>query len=222
MDIPNNKISLNFPLKINGEVVLNPRLNYYFEMYAGTSGFSFLQNIVDGSQPIAIFNYLDKSVEFFGELDIPNHYNKTEIDATGDELLALLLNTYIKTEAEALISNATLAGYYTKAEVDTQLTDYTTITYLQGNYMTTLAITGTLMNNHATITFIADNLYSKTETDSTLSDYITSVQIGASYDTKSEIDTTLNLYSPPAQTLSIFSKLYIANTCVSSAQTGTL
>ena len=35
-------------------MVLNPRLNGYFEMYAGTSGFSFLQNIVDGSQPIAI------------------------------------------------------------------------------------------------------------------------------------------------------------------------
>ena len=45
-------------------------------MYAGTSGFSFLQNIVDGSQPIAISNSIDKSVEFFGDLDIPNFYNK--------------------------------------------------------------------------------------------------------------------------------------------------
>ena len=57
-------------------------------MYAGTSGFTFLQNIVDGSQPIAIFNPLDESVEFFGELDIPNHYNKIEIDATDGELSA--------------------------------------------------------------------------------------------------------------------------------------
>ena len=62
-------------------MVLNPRVNGYFEMYAGTSGFTFLQNTVDGSQPIAICNSSDKSVEFFGELDIPNHYNKTEIDA---------------------------------------------------------------------------------------------------------------------------------------------
>ena len=78
-------------------------------MYAGTSGFSFLQNIVDGSQPIAVFNSLDESVEFFGELDIPSRYNKTEVDAVGDELSALILNTYTKTELEALISNINLA-----------------------------------------------------------------------------------------------------------------
>ena len=48
---------------MNDEIVLNPRVNGYFEMYAGTSGFTFLQNIVDGSQPIAIFTPLDKSVE---------------------------------------------------------------------------------------------------------------------------------------------------------------
>ena len=40
-------------------------------------GISVLQHIVDSSQPIAIFNSLDKSVEFFGDLDIPNFYNKT-------------------------------------------------------------------------------------------------------------------------------------------------
>ena len=94
IDITNNEISLDFPLKINDEIVFNPRVNGYFEMYAGTSDFTFLQNIVDGSQPIAIFKSLDKSVEFFGDLDIPNFYNKTEIDAVGDELSALILNTY--------------------------------------------------------------------------------------------------------------------------------
>ena len=64
MDITNNEISLNFPLKINDEIVLHPRLNGYFELYAGTSGIPILQHISDGSQPIAIFNSLDKSVEF--------------------------------------------------------------------------------------------------------------------------------------------------------------
>ena len=88
IDTTNNEISLSFPLKINDEIVLNPRLNGYFELHAGTSGITFLQNIVDGSQPIAILNSLDKSVEFFGDLDIPNHYNKMEIDAIGDELSA--------------------------------------------------------------------------------------------------------------------------------------
>ena len=59
--------------------------------------------------------------------------------------------------------------------------------------------------------------------DSALSDYITSTQIDASYYTKSEIDTTLNLYSLPAQILSnCFSKLYIDNTFISSIQTGAL
>ena len=122
-------------------MVFNPRLNSYFELYAGTSGFTCLQNIVDGSQPIAIFNSLGKSVEFFWDFDIPNFYNKTETDAIDDELPALFLNTYTKTEVEALISNINLVGYCTKTEVDSQLTDYTTITYLQGNYITTLAIT---------------------------------------------------------------------------------
>ena len=41
--------------------------------------FSKLQHISNGSQPIAIFNSLDESVEFFGDLDIPNFYNKTEV-----------------------------------------------------------------------------------------------------------------------------------------------
>ena len=105
IDVTNNEIPLSSPLKINDELFLNPRVNGYFEMYAGTSGFTFLQNIVGGSQPIAIFNSSDKSVEFFCDLDIPNHYNKIEIDATGDELPALILNTYTKTEVEALIPN---------------------------------------------------------------------------------------------------------------------
>ena len=46
-------------------------------------------------------------------------FTKTEIDATGDELSALILNTYTKTEAEALISNINLTDYYTKTEIDT-------------------------------------------------------------------------------------------------------
>ena len=214
IDITNNEISLNFPLKINDEIVLNPRAyGIQFEMYAGTSGISFLQNISDGAQPIAIFNSLDKSVEFFGELDIPNFYNKTEVDAIDDELSALILNTYTKPEVEALISNINLTDYYTKTEIDTSLGDYSTISYLQDNYMTSLLITQTLMNNYASITFINDSFYSKTEIDTTLSGYYS----------KSEIDTTFNLYSPTSQILSNFySKLYIDNLFITSAQIGTL
>ena len=64
---------------MNGEVVLNPMLNTCFELHAGTSGFTLLQNIVGGSQPITIFNSLNKSVGFFGDLDIPGFYNKIEM-----------------------------------------------------------------------------------------------------------------------------------------------
>ena len=85
-------------------------VNCQFEIYPAPNGISFLQHNSDGSQPIAIFNSLDKSVEFFGDLDIPNHYNKTEVDAIDDELSALILNTYTKTEVEALISNISLTG----------------------------------------------------------------------------------------------------------------
>ena len=56
--------------------------------------------------------------------------------------------------------------------------------------MTSLLITQTLMNNYASITLLNDNFYSKTEIDSTQSD---------SHYTKSEINTTINLYSPTAQ-----------------------
>jgi len=80
LDISNNQISLTYPLKINDEAFLNPRVNGYFEIYSAPNGISILQHISDGSQPIAIFNSLDKSVEFFGDLDILNFYNKAEVD----------------------------------------------------------------------------------------------------------------------------------------------
>ena len=81
-------------------------------MYAGTSGFAFLQNTVDGAQPIAIFNPLGKSLEFFGDLDIPNSYNAAEIDAlipANDNFV----NYYTKPQVEALISSINLSDYYT-------------------------------------------------------------------------------------------------------------
>ena len=79
-------------------------------MYAAPNGISILQHISDGSQPIAIFNSLDKSVDLFGDFDIPNFYNKTEIDAIDNELSTLCLNTYTKTEVYNLITNIDLSG----------------------------------------------------------------------------------------------------------------
>ena len=70
-------------------------------MYAAPNGISILQHISDGSQPIAIFSSLDKSVEFFGDLGIPNFYNKTEVGN--------------------FISNLNFVNYYTKNQVDTYI-----------------------------------------------------------------------------------------------------
>ena len=45
IDITNNEMSLNFPIKINDEICFHPRAyGIQFEMYAGTSGFAFLQH----------------------------------------------------------------------------------------------------------------------------------------------------------------------------------
>ena len=80
----------------------------------------------------------------FPNIDLSNYYSKIEVGAIGEELPALTLNTY------------------TKTETDTQLTDYTSITYLQGNYMTTLSLTEALMNNYASIPLIGGNFYDET------------------------------------------------------------
>ena len=80
----------------------------------------------------------------FPNIDLSNYYTKSETNDTDNELSALILNTY------------------TKTEVDTQLTDYVTTTLSQGNYMTTLSITKALMNNYASITLLVDNFDYKT------------------------------------------------------------
>ena len=124
-------------------------------MYAAPNGISMLQHISDGSQSIAIFNSLDKSVEFFGDLDIPNFYDKAEV---GNLITNLnLIHYYTQNQVDTLISNINLVDYYTKAGVDTQLTDYATTTYSQANYMTPVSITGTLLNKYASIPFLVDN-----------------------------------------------------------------
>ena len=199
-------------------------------MYAGTSGITFLQNIVDGSQQIAIFNPLDKSVEFFGGLDTPNFYNNREVCNLITNLN--LINYYTKKQVDALIYNMNLVGYYTKTEIDSQLTDYTTITYLQGNYMTTLSITETLMNNCATITLLVANFYNEAYLDNQFSsqadvseltslvttDYLTtkytnSVDLSTGYYNKTETGIMLLAYGTGS---------YVDYTFCNKADTGNL
>ena len=150
-----------------------------FETVSGTDSFAFRQNTIHGGQPIAQFYSPTKVCTCHGDCQIPNMYNKTSVDI----LIANTYNdTYIKTEIDSLIPNINLSNYYTKSEVDdidnelstlildtytkteidTQLAGYAAISHLQGNYMTTLSITETLMNNYASITLLVDSLCDKT------------------------------------------------------------
>ena len=79
-------------------------------MYAGISGFAFPQNRQDGAQPIALFNSLGKSCEFFGELDIPIFYNKPETKSMLAGGSTDPSNYYTKPQVEALISNTNLSN----------------------------------------------------------------------------------------------------------------
>ena len=74
-------------------------------------------------------------------IDLSDYYTETEIDDLDNELSTLVLNTY------------------TKTEVDTQLTDY----------MTTLPITETLINDYASLTLLGDNFYDKLYLDNQFS-----------------------------------------------------
>ena len=98
-------------------------------------------------------NYYDKVATgfLFSNINLSNSYAKIEIDDIDNELSTLISNTY------------------TKTEIDSQLTDYTTITYLQSDYMTTLSITETLMNKYAAITFLFGNFYDKAYLDNQFS-----------------------------------------------------
>ena len=98
-------------------------------------------------------NYYDKVVTdpLFPNIGLSSYYSKLEVDDIDNALSTLILITY------------------TKTEIDTQLTDYTSITYLQGNYMTTLSISETLMNNYASLTLIGDNSYDELYVDNQFS-----------------------------------------------------
>ena len=279
IDITDNQISLSFPLKVNGEGVLNPRAydGAVFEMSPGTDNFTFPQNTLHGGAPIAQFYSPTKVCTFHGDCQIPNMYNKTSVDIliadiyndtyTKTEIdstlsgytnsidlhndfyskakMSIILDTYYniteiqanyydKVATDSLFPNIGLSNYYpkievddidnelsalilniyTKTEIDTQLTDYATISYLQGNYMTTLSITETLMNNYASIALLADNFYDKTYLDNQFSlkadvsqlaglvstDYLTtkytnSEDLSTYYYNKTETDNMLLYYS---------------------------
>ena len=116
--ITNNQISLSFPIKINNEIMLNPRAydNAVFEMIYGTGNFAFRQNTIHGGQPIVQFYSLTNACKFHGDCETPHMYDKTSVDI----LIAGICNdTSIETEVDTFTSNIDLSNHYIKAETDT-------------------------------------------------------------------------------------------------------
>ena len=143
IDITDNQISLNLPIKINNEIVLNPRTydGVVFEIISGTDNFAFRQNSIHGGTLIAQFNSSTKGCTFYGKCSIPNLYNKSSIDT----LVPNIYNDiYIKPEIDTLFSNVDLSNHYTKTEIDDL-----------DNELLTLVL----------------NTYNKSETDTFFTDY---------------------------------------------------
>ena len=173
IDITNNQIALSFPLKINNEIVLNPRAydGAVFEMVSGTDNYAYSQNTTHGGQPIAQFYSSTKACTFHGSCQIPNMYNKTYVDM----LTAGIYNdTYIETEIDTLIPNIALSSYYIKTEIDTlfpntDLSNYYTKSEADGidNELPTLILNtytkteaDTLLHtNCPSLSFIVDNFF---------------------------------------------------------------
>ena len=81
IDITDNQISLHFPIKMNNEIVLNPRAyeGAVFEMIPGTGDFSFRQDTIHGGQPIVQLYSSTKACTFHGDCDIPKMCKKTPV-----------------------------------------------------------------------------------------------------------------------------------------------
>ena len=116
----------------------------------------------------------------FSNIDLSNYYSKVDVGDIDNEPSTLIFNPY------------------TKREIDSQLTDYTTFTHLQGNYMTSISTKGTLINNYATITLLGDNIYDKTYLDndssleadvSQLTGFVTSDYLELKYTNRVDLST---------------------------------
>ena len=64
-----------------------------------------LQSINDGAQPIAVFNSLDQSCEFSGDVDIPNSYDRNSMDNLITQIA--FSNCCNKTEIDTVVANQT-------------------------------------------------------------------------------------------------------------------
>ena len=153
MYITDNQILLNFPMKINDEAVLHPWAydGAVLDMLSGADNFAFLQNTTHGGTPIAQFYPSTKECTLYGDCSIPIFYNKPPIDILFPNIYN---DIYIKTEIDTWLPNIDLSNYhtktetddldnelptsildtYSKSEIDTFLTDYYNVGYLNTQF----------------------------------------------------------------------------------------
>ena len=123
-------------------------------LVAGICDYTYIKTEIDSLiSKIDLSSYYIKAEidSLFSNINLSTYYTTSEVDGIDNGLFALVLNTY------------------TKTEIDTQLADYATISYLQGNYVTALSITGTLMSNYASITLLIGNSYDQVYLDNQFS-----------------------------------------------------
>ena len=73
INITDNQISLNFPVAMNDDMVLNPRAygGAVFDMLSGTGNFAFRQNSFHGGTLIAQFYSSTKECTLYGNCSTP-------------------------------------------------------------------------------------------------------------------------------------------------------
>ena len=144
-------------------------------------------------------NYYDKVATdyLFPNIDLNSYYSKTEVDDIDNELSTLVLNINTKTEIDTFLYtnypslSFTADNFYSKAEIDSTLSDYITSTQIDDSYYSKSEIDTTL-NLYSPSAQILSNLYSKLYIDNTC---ISPAQTGALYHNKTETGNMLLSYS---------------------------
>ena len=216
IDITDNQLSLSFPIKINNEIVLNPRAydNAVFEMISGNCNFVFLQNTTHGGQPISQFYSSTTVCTCHCDCEIPHMYNK----ATADILIADIYNDiYIITESDTLISTIDLSNCYIKADIYTLMSNIDLNKYYIKTKLGAL-FSNIDLSNYYTKSEIDDivhelstlmlNTYTNTDVDNlSYTNYPSLSFIVDNLYSTTEVDSTLSDYTTSALLLMLIAKL---------------
>ena len=111
--------------------------------------------------------YINSEIDtLFSNIDLSNYYTKSEVDDIDNELSTLILNTCTKTEADTLLYincpslSFTVDNVYSKTEIDSTLSDYTTSVQLHTDFYSKVK-TNLIFDTYTTTTQLYEDSYSK-------------------------------------------------------------